>query len=84
MRKHLTMSLILMFPFENMMAFVGVATGSINARLMAKTRGKIKYKAPIFDSLAFLEYTKRNVIALGLTCRLSYFIVNFHSKLNFN
>jgi hypothetical protein len=44
------MSLILMCPCEKMIAFVGVATGNIKAKLTEMINGNIKYNGLILSS----------------------------------
>ena len=45
-----TISLILMCPCEKMIAFVGVATGNIKAKLTEMINGNIKYNGLILSS----------------------------------
>jgi hypothetical protein len=52
MIKTITISFILTDPFANINAFVGVATGSIKAKLTDNIRGRSKYGGLIFISCA--------------------------------
>ena len=56
------MSHILMCPFAKTSAFVGVATGNINARLTAIISGKRKYVGLTFNSVAFISRSDNLVL----------------------
>lgn len=49
------MSFIFTYPFEKTIAFVGVATGSINAKLIVSIKGRRKKIGLIYDSIAYLS-----------------------------
>ena len=70
--KNLTISLTVIYPVANTIAFGGVATGSMNAKDVAMAHGNIKYKGfsckrtactDKEESNTYLHYVIYNVLA---------------------